>query len=242
MGKYNYKGKTVYMGIDVHKKSYVCVSVCEGRVVKKDAMPAKPSILIAYIKNHFPDAMMETAYEAGFSGFHLHRQLVAAGIENRVVHPGSIEVACRDRVKTDKRDAKKMAIQLAAGRLNGIYIPTLEQEAKRSVTRLRDNILKWRHKVGQQFKSLLFTQGLIEGHDDTVICRRWLKEKLVEAKNSLPFEFYYTLEHDAQQWLRLTHDLDKIKKELLAMQSDQEQALLALYKSAPGIGDITALK
>ena len=37
-----------------------------------------------------------------------------------MVHPGSIEVATRDRVKTDKRDAKKMATQLAAGRLKGI--------------------------------------------------------------------------------------------------------------------------
>ena len=46
MGKYNYTGKTVYIGIDVHKKTYACVSVCEGEVMKKDTMPADPTALI----------------------------------------------------------------------------------------------------------------------------------------------------------------------------------------------------
>lgn len=66
---------------------------------------------MAYIKNTFPNAEVMSAYEAGFSGFHLHRKLIEAGIKNIVVHPGSIEVATRDRVKTDKRDAKKRATQ-----------------------------------------------------------------------------------------------------------------------------------
>lgn len=242
MGKYDYSGKRVYMGIDVHKKTYACVSVCDGEVVKKDTMPAEPAVLISYIQNTFLNGEVLTAYEAGFSGFHLHRELKKAGIRNLVIHPGSIEVASRDRVKTDKRDAKKIAVQLAAGRLRCIYIPTLEQEAKRSMTRLRDNIVRLRHKVGQKFKSLLFTQGLIKGDDDTVICKKWLKTKLIEVKQSLPIEFCYTLEHYAEQWLRFTDDLDKIKKDLLAMQSENEQSLLLIYKSAPGVGDITALK
>lgn len=242
MGKYDYTGKTVYMGIDVHKKTYACVSICGGEIVKKDTMPAEPITLIAYINNTFPNASVKTVYEAGFSGFHLHRNLVENGINNIIVHPGSIEVASRDRVKTDKRDARKMATQLAAGRLRSIHIPTLEQEAKRSVSRLRDNVVKLRHKVGQKFKSLLFTQGLIKGDDDTVICKTWLKRMLAEAKSTLPFELCYTLEYYAEQWLRFTEDLNKIKKDALDMQSEKEQALLSIYKSAPGVGDITALK
>lgn len=242
MQKYDYTGKKIYMGIDVHKKTYACVSVCDGEIVKKDTMPAEPSILISYVRNTFSAGELTTAYEAGFSGFHLHRQLIKAGIKNLVVHPGSIEVASRDRVKTDKRDAKKIAVQLAAGRLRCIYIPTLEQEAKRSTTRLRDNVVRLRHKVGQKFKSLLFTQGLIKSDDDTVISKGWLKKKLIEVKQSLPFEFYYTLEHYAGQWIRFTDDLGKLKKDLLGMQSEKEQALLSIYKSTPGVGDITALK
>jgi transposase len=242
MGKYDYTEKTVYMGIDVHKKTYACVSICDGEVVKKDTMPAEPGILISYIKNTFINGEVITAYEAGFSGFHLHRRLIEVGIKNIIIHPGSIEVASRDRVKTEKRDAKKIATQLAAGRLSCIYIPTLEQEAKRSVTRLRDNVVRLRHKVGQKFKSLLFTQGLIPGGDDTVICKSWLDKKLTEAKKKVPAAIGYTLDYYAAQWLGFTEDLKKIKQDLLSMQSEKDQALLDIYKSAPGVGSITALK
>ena len=85
------------------------------------------------------------------------------------IHPGSLEVASRDRVKTDKRDAKKIAIQLASGRLRTIYIPGIEQEMQRSVTRLRESVVKMRQQVGLKIKSLLFTQGLIQGDDDSVL-------------------------------------------------------------------------
>lgn len=243
MGKYNYTGKAVYIGIDVHKKTYVCVTICEGAVVKKDSMPAKPAVLIAYIKNCFTKAKIETAYEAGFSGFHLHRQLTEAGINNSVIHPGAIEVASRDRVKTDKRDAKKIALQLATGRLRCIYVPTLEEESKRCASRLRDNFVKLRHQVGQKIKSLLFTQGLISGEDDSVLSKRWANKKLEEVKQlNYPVGFYYTLERYTKQWLAFTEELKNIKHELLEIQTEREKTLLMIYQSAPGVGEITALK
>ena len=243
MRKYDYTGKRVYMGIDVHKKTYACVSVCEGKIIKKDTMSANPSGLITYIKNKFSNALIETAYEAGFSGFHLHRQLAEAGIKNHVIHVGSIEVATRDKVKTDKRDAKKIAEQLAAGRLKSIYIPSLEQECKRSTSRLRNNFVKLRHQVGQKIKSLLFTQGLISGEDDTVLSKSWLNKKVTQVKQlNYPTGYYYAIKRYAEQWLKFTDDLKVIKDELLAMQSEKELALLSIYKSVPGIGDINALK
>lgn len=243
MGNYDYTGKQVYMGIDVHKKTYVCVSVSKGYIIKKDSMVAKPEVLIAYIKNNFSNAEIETAYEAGFSGFHLHRELTKAGVKNIVVNAGSIEVASRDRVKTDKRDAKKIAIQLAARRLKCIYIPTLEQESKRTTTRLRDSVLKLRHQIGQKLKSLLFTQGLINDTDDTILSKKWINAKVKQVEElNYPTGFYYTIKNYANQWLIFTGDLYKIKKELLEMQSEKENKLLSIYKSVPGIGDITALK
>ena len=60
-----------------------------------------------------------------------------AGIHNIVVNPGSIEVAIHNRVKTDKRDAVKIATLLGAGRLTGIRVPTPQQEQQRLLTRTR---------------------------------------------------------------------------------------------------------
>lgn len=243
MGKYNYTGKTVYVGIDVHKKTYACVSICEGEIVKKDTMPAKPTGLTSYIINQFSGANVETAYEAGFSGFHLHRELINAGINNKVINPGSIEIASRDRVKTDKRDAKKIATQLAAGRLEGIYIPGVEQEAKRSASRFRDNMVKFRQQTGQKIKSLLFTQGLIEADDDSTISKKWLLAMVVQVKElNYPTGFYYTLNKYVELWLHLNEKLKEIERELSDMQSEEEKALMAIYQSAPGIGETFALK
>ena len=128
MEKYNYKDKIIYTGIDVHKKTYSCVSICEGEVVKRDTMPAKPELLLRYLKNTFQEAAsINTAYEAGFCGFHLHRTLEAAGIENIVVHAAGIETS-NSRVKTDKRDSLKIAAHLSEGKLRSVYIPTVEKE------------------------------------------------------------------------------------------------------------------
>ena len=160
-----------------------------------------------------------------------------------MVHPGSIEVASRDRVKTDKRDAKKIATQLEAHRLQGIYVPSLAQEAKRSASRLRDNIVKLRNQVGQKIKGLLFTQGLIKMDDDTILSKTWLIKKVDEVKKlAFPQGYYYALKRYADQWLLFTEDIKKINRELIAMQTEEEKALLMIYQSAPGVGIITALK
>ena len=241
MKTYSYKNKIVYTGLDVHKKTYSCVSICEGEVVKRDTMPAKPEILLRYLKNTFHEAAsINTAYEAGFSGFHLHRYLVDGGINNIVVHPGSIEVASRDCVKTDKRDALKIATQLAAGRLHGNFVPSQNREEKRTVSRLRSTVMRKRLRTGQQIKALLFTQGLIEAEDDTVLCEQWLVEKLDEvSKASFSDDFCFTLNHYAQQWRYLTQCVKDVEKRLKT-QSKEDNGLQQIYESVPGIGPIHA--
>lgn len=241
MNSYDYTGKQIYVGIDVHKKTYSCVSICEGQVVKRDTMPAKSDILLNYLKNTFSSAkVINTAYEAGFSGFHLHRYLIANGINNIVIHPGAIEVSARDRVKTDKRDALKIATQLAAGRLRCIYIPSQDRENKRSVTRLRKNIVKMRHRIGQEFKALLFTYGLIDAEDDTIVCPKWLEQKLKEViAAGYSDDYCYSLEQYKQQWLQLNNRMKEVEARLV-IQANQDNGLQLLYESVPGIGHIHA--
>jgi transposase len=241
MNTYDYSSKIVYTGIDVHKKTYCCVSICECVVVKRDTMPAKPELLVRYLKNTFHEASsINTAYEAGFSGFHLHRHLVAAGIKNIVVHPGSIEVASRDCVKTDKRDALKIATQLAAGRLHGNFVPDQDREEKRSVSRLRAAIMRKRLRAGQQIKALLFTQGLIEVEDDTSLCEQWLVEKLDDvSKANFSDDFRFTLNHYAHQWRYLSQCVKEVEQQLKT-QEKSDNGLQKIYESVPGIGPIHA--
>lgn len=182
--------------------------MCEGEVVKRDTMLAKAEGLLNYMNKFFPGAIIYSAYEAGFSGFHLHRYLTQNGVNNIVVHPASIEVSSRDRVKTDKRDALKIATQLSTQRLSGIYVPSVEQEAKRHVSRLRTNFLQSRTRVGAQLKSLLFTQGLIDSSNDTRVCQKWITQKILEIeKGDYPKDFYYVVKKYAEGWKDLTEKM-----------------------------------
>jgi transposase len=236
----DYTGKTVYVGIDVHKNSYSVVIICNGEVVKKDHMVACPENLLRYLKNTFREANINTAYEAGFSGFHLHRYLVQNGITNLVVHPAAIEIAARERVKTDKRDALKISIQLASGRLRSIHIPGEEQEANRMVTRLRSTYMKNRNRYASQLKALLFQYGLIEAHDRSVVSKKWI-EKILETtmKGSYLPGFKCAIENYAEQWITMTAKVKEIDKQLIE-QSRYESWLDDIYQSVPGIGPLSS--
>jgi len=236
--KKDYAGKVIFVGIDVHKKTFSCVSICDNQVIKKDSMPADPETFLNYCRNNFPGAQIKSAYEAGFSGFYFHRYLILNGIENSIVHPGSIEVSSRDRVKTDRRDALKIAIQLAAGRLKGIFVPSEDQEARRSISRLRASFVKDRSRIGNQFKSLLFTQGLMGINDDSVISQKWIDQKLLEMKTKkYPEDLIYTATQYAEQWTALTVKIKEIVLKLKKQaESDSQKEIQKIYESVPGIG------
>ena len=177
----DYTGKKIYLGIDVHKKTYAVAALCEKIVIKKATLPASPEGLVTFCKKFFPGTVIESAYEAGFSGFHLHRVLEKSGIKNLVVHAAGIEVATGDRVKTDKRDSLKIATQLEANRLKGIHVPSEEREEKRALTRLRDTIVEHRTTTANQIKALLHQHGLISPTAKKKICPKW-----IESLKTLP--------------------------------------------------------
>ena len=160
LNRMSYKGKTVCVGIDVHKKTYSVVAVVEGEVVKKWRTAANSVSFADQLRRYFWEAKVKTVYEAGFSGFVLHRELEKAGIESIVVNPASIEVAANNRVKTDKRDALKMATLLEAGRLKGIRIPTQEEEQSRLLTRTRQQLVEQRTSLKNQIRMKFHLSGI----------------------------------------------------------------------------------
>lgn len=157
----NYNKKTVFIGIDVHKKTYSVSCVSNNEILKQSSMPACPEKLIKYINKHFPSYTPQTAYEAGFCGFSLHRELTENGIYNQVINPASIEIAARDRVKTDKRDSLKIAVQLSREQISGIHVPCRERESFRELTRLRVTLIQDKNRLGNRIKSMLYRLGKI---------------------------------------------------------------------------------
>jgi len=231
----DYTQKTVYIGIDVHKKTYAVTAICEDEIVKKDTLEAYPENLVSYIKKYFKGAKINTAYEAGFSGFHLHRYMTVRGINNIVVHPAAIKISANDRVKTDKRDSLKIAKQLSKGELKGISVPSEKREQFRALTRTRDKLLDTRKRVGNQLKSLLFTQGLIDPKDDMKVSKSWIKKI-----QGIPLdeEIKYCVESFIELWLKLDK---KLKEILLKLETQaKEDKIDIIYRSVPGVGALSA--
>lgn len=232
----DYTGKKIYLGIDVHKTTYAVTALCEKLVVKKATLPANPEGLVTFCKKYFPGAVVESAYEAGFSGFHLHRVLEKNGMKNLVVHAAGIEVASGDRVKTDKRDSLKIAIQLEAGRLRGIHVPSEEREEKRALTRLRDTVVEHRMVTANQIKALLHQHGLISPTAKKKICPKWIESlKLLPMRDGIR----YALNHLIDLWRQLSIRIKEINAET-TKQADNDYALEKVYRSAPGIGPVGA--
>ena len=120
--------EVIFVGIDVHLRSYAVTAIKEVVIKKHWRMAACPEQLVSKLRNLFPVEAIRTVYEAGFSGFVLHRYLESQGICNIVVNPASVAVVKGNRVKTDKIDSKKLAEYLAKNLLKGIRIPSQEEE------------------------------------------------------------------------------------------------------------------
>lgn len=231
-----YLNKDVYVGIDVHKRTYSLCIICDGLRVKRFVMAADPKQLINSLEKHFRGAKIHSAYEAGFSGFALHRFLVKSGINNIVVNPASIETAARDKVKTDKRDSLKLATQLFDGRLKGILVPTEEQELRRLLTRTREQLVSEKTRLSSQIKARLYQFGLITFDDKAVVSEVFLSRYL---KPELPYELKTSLETLVQLWRAVCLEIKRYRG-LLAQQGRNDERVHRIYESVPGIGPIGA--
>ena len=232
----SYAGECVYVGVDVPQETYTVTCVCHQQIVQTATVQAEPAGLAASVLRWFPGATLYSVYEAGFSACVLHRVLTTAGITNIVVNPASIAVAANDKVKTDRRAAKKLAIDLADGRLRGIYIPTEAEELARLLPRTRAQMVEHRATIARQLKAKLHQFGLIALSSRRRISNRYLREI---AAWSLAPELRVRLPLLAEQWRFATRQLIEIRR-LLQEQAAAQAELETVYRSVPGIGAVVA--
>ena len=233
--KISYAEKKVFIGIDVHRKFNVVTAICEGVVVKRCRVDNSFESLMNLISKYFDKAEVKTCYEAGFSGFWLHRKLTRAGVSNFVVNPASIAVEANNRVKTDKRDSLKLAEQLSTGYLKSIYIPSEERERSRLVPRTREQLKKARHRLRVQIRMRLHHFGLFPKNHIGVLSNLQAKAiindiEIVEIKSALKMLLL--------QWINLNTEISKLDKQIKAEGKDNK--LESIYRTVPGIGWLSA--
>ena len=129
-----------FIGLDVHARS-VQAGVLDGLTgeVKSLALPAVTEALVGWVRAQPAPAV---AYEAGPTGYELARALAAVGVPCTVAAPSRIPHAPGDRVKTDRRDAVRLARLLRLGELTAVRVPELAEEAARDLMRARHRLSK----------------------------------------------------------------------------------------------------
>lgn len=158
--KLDFTGQSIYVGLDVHKKSW-SVSIfseqCEHKKFTQDPVTDK---LVHYLKRNFPGASYHAAYEVGFSGFWTQEQLRNQGVNCIVVHPADVPTTNKERTtKRDRVDCRKLARHLRNGDLRGIYVPSRPQLEDRSLIRTRQSVLRKQTRCKNQIKALLYFYG-----------------------------------------------------------------------------------
>lgn len=133
-----------HLGMDVHKDS-ISIGILRPDEESPDVeriFNDEPSIR-RFLARFDEPRQLSTCYEAGPTGYELHRLLTAMNIRCQVIAPSLIPKAPGDRVKTDKRDCRKLARLHRAGELVAIRVPTREEEAVRDLCRARADESCW---------------------------------------------------------------------------------------------------
>jgi transposase len=141
-----------WVGLDVHAFETAC-AVFDGATgeVQSRRLSGWPHELLDWLVGVEPP--FRAVYEAGPTGYGLARRAAERGFDVRVCAPGHIARKPGDRVKTDKRDALRLARLLAAGDLTLVMVPPLEHERVRDLVRCREDVrgdlMRVRHRIGK---------------------------------------------------------------------------------------------
>ena len=161
INKLDFKEKNIYVGIDVHLKSWSVAVLSENCSLKVFSQNPDPKALYKFLTTNYAGATFHSVYEAGFSGFWTHDELIHLGINNIVVNPADIPTMMKEKLrKTDKVDCVKLARGLRSGELTGIYVPKRDALEIRSLIRLRSQIVKDMTRDKNRIKSLLYFYGI----------------------------------------------------------------------------------
>ena len=163
---------TVTIGLDVRASSIRLAAVRGDELLDERTLPYEHEAVKRALRR-WP--AVRCCYEAGPTGFGLHRHLVARGIACDVVAPGLVPQRPGERIKTDPRDARKLAQLYAAGLLESIHVPSPELEAARDLIRAREDArlerMRARHRLS---KLLLRNDRRLPTGCWGVTRRRWL--------------------------------------------------------------------
>ncbi len=243
VSKLDFTGQQIYIGMDVHKKSWSISIYTDQFEHKTFSQPPEVGVLVNYLKRNFPGAAYKSVYEAGFSGFWIHDRLQKQGVQCVVVNPADVPTKDKERAgKTDRVDCRKLARSLRNGELEGIYVPTRPRTEDRGLLRTRHSMVKKQTRCKNQIRAILCFYGI---HiPDELATGYWSKRfinwiesiRMERVSGNLALKAYLTeLTYIRQVIAELNHAIRALAK------TDDYRNNVRLLKTVPGVSLLTAM-
>ncbi len=234
--------KIRFIGLDVHADT-IAVAVAEpsGEVRSLGTIPNRLESIRKLVAKLGPVKQLQACYEAGPTGYVLYWQLTQLNVECNVVAPSLVPRKPGDRVKTDRRDAEKLARCLRNGELTAVWVPDEAHEALRDLVRARKaakkDQLKARHRLG---KFLLRHGKRPDG------LKAWTKKYVEWIKTNVHFDqpaleatladYLEEVDHVAARIVRLEKAIDEAVKQSPA----EIRAVVEALQALRGVAQTTA--
>jgi transposase len=237
--------KIRFVGLDVHADTItVAVAEPDGEFRSLGAIPNRLESIRKMVAKLQPVKNVKACYEAGPTGYVLYWQLTTLGVACEVIAPSLIPVKAGDRVKTDRRDAIKLARSYRAGDLTPVWVPDAAHEALRDLVRAREDArqdqLRARHRLGK----FLLRHGCRPPED---VKRNWTRKHMDWVKRQVSFtepalqatflDYVHEVEHAADRLQRLEKALD----DAMAAAPAEIQEVVRALQALRGVGKIVAI-
>ena len=237
--------KIRFLGLDVHAAT-IAVAVAEpnGEVRSVGVFQNRFEAIRKFIAKLGPAKQLRACYEAGPTGYVLYWQLTALGVACEVIAPTLVPVKAGDRVKTDRRDAEKLARCYRAGDLTPVWIPTPAHEAIRDLVRAREDAREDQQRARQRLGKFLLRHGWKPPED---VKKSWTNKHMDWIKRQVHFDqpalqaafldYVHEVEHAADRLERL----DKAIDDAIAAAPAEIQNVVQALQALRGVGKIVAV-
>lgn len=235
--------KVRFLGLDVHAETIaVAIAEPEGEVRSLGTIANRAEAVRKLVRKLGPVEQLRACYEAGPTGYVLYWQLAELGVACDVIAPTLVPIKAGDRVKTDRRDAERLARSLRAGDLTAVYVPDAGSEALRDLVRAREaakqDQLRARHRLS---KFLLRSGqrpalGVKAWTQPYLVWVRQLRFKQV-AQESTRLDYLHEVEHMEERIKRLEQAI----AEAVKLASPAMQEVVKGLQALRGIAQISAV-